>query len=175
MKKILSMVLILALACGFATAALAKEYEIPMQGMLMDIPDSFEAILDDNTQTDTLVLFQGADDAARYEFAMGESEKHGEKWLNEMSEAEQDELFAEYTEDIYNPSLEIVQSDTLTWMLIHAGNGDEIVYVTVIYGSLCHVGALRVDGEKLTDAQIAIVEQMAMSLRMQDLDELMAQ
>lgn len=166
MKKLISVALLAVMLFSFATAAQAKTFDVPMQGMTMEIPDNFEPLLDETTLVDTFVLFKGtAEDAGRYEFAMSASEKHEQLWLDELSEDELEQLFAEYSVDMHDPVFEIKKSDALTWMVISSTNGQDIVYVTLIYGSLAHIACLRIDDQPITDEEIAICEQMAMSLK----------
>ncbi len=171
-KKAFAALLALCLLFGLSATAQAKEVEIKGQGLKLEVPDNFEIAMQQDGDTASVLTFRATgDDAVLYIFSMGEDEPYAGRWMTDFTQEELDKLFATYSADMANPSYTVEEDEGQRWMLMRDELNREAIYMTILFGYQCEISALRVDGEALTEEQIAPLKQMIGTLAVSLPDE----
>ncbi len=166
--RLLSLLLIATLLLGMGSVAQAQEITIPEQGVKLQIPDTFTVTEDIEADTASVLMMtvQG-DETVAYIISFGEDAAYAGKSMESLTPEENEALFTSYSADVDTPTYAMETLSGVHWMAMRAGNGAEVIYLTLLYGYLCEVTALRVDGDALTDEQIAPLPEIAGSLALE--------
>lgn len=174
MKKGFAVVLALVLVLGLCASALAAPFYLESAGVTIDVPDGYTAQDMSDEVNNVLAITDDADSTVAYVFTVGYIEEFEGKALTDLSPEEAEQLGMGIGSAIENVSIGEAEVNGIPMLIVAAGDGTQLHYISLLNGWLYDVACAKNDGVQISDAQIAVTAQLVSSVTL-DTDDAQAE
>lgn len=153
MKKFLSLLLVCLLTLSVAMAAQAEPYYLEEAGITIDVPEGMTAQDMSTEDSNLLAITVDADANLKYAYAVQYIDEYEGKYIEDLTDEEGQQIMQGIAASITDPQFGTTDVDDYKLLVVAAGDGTQLHYITLLDGWLFDVAVGRADAA-LTDEDI---------------------